>query len=93
MPQVFWTTLLVTNIINKYSNIEDDIYKFDEVGYIIGLIGITHIVTSLERHSTSVTLQPGDWEWVTSIECINSCGWAFPPMLIFVGKVHISTWY
>jgi hypothetical protein len=80
-------------MINKYGIVEDDIYNFDEVGYAMGLIGTTHVVTSSDRRGRPVTLQPGDREWVTSIECINSCGWVLPPMLIFAGKVHISTWY
>ena len=84
---------LVTNMINKYGIVEDDIYNFDEVGYAMGLIGTTRVVTNSDRRGRPVTLQPGDREWVTSIECINSCGWALPPMLIFAGKVHISTWY
>jgi hypothetical protein len=86
----FW---LVTNIINKYGIVEDDIYNFDEVGYAMGLIRTTRVVTNSDRHSRPVTLQPGNREWVTSIECINSRGWVLLPMLIFAGKVHISTWY
>ena len=78
-------------MINKYGIVEDDIYNFDEVGYAMGLIGTTRVVTSSDRRGRPVTLQLGDWEWVTSIECINSCGWVLPPMLIFAGKVHIST--
>ena len=38
-------------------------------------------------------LYPGNREWVTSIECINSTGWALPPCIIFKGKVHIEGWY
>ena len=30
---------------------------------------------------------------MTVIECINSYRWATPPLIIFEGKVHISTWY
>ena len=30
---------------------------------------------------------------MTVIECINSYGWAIPPLIIFEGKVHLSTWY
>ena len=80
-------------MIGKYGIVTDDIYNFDEVGYAMGLIGTTCVVTSSDRRGRPVTLQPGDREWVTSIECVNSSGWALPPMLIFAGKVHISTWY
>ena len=40
-----------------------------------------------------ITIQLGDCEWVTLIEGVSSNGWLLPPMLIFVGKVHIFTWY
>lgn len=30
---------------------------------------------------------------MTVIEAVNSSGWAIPPMVIFEGKVHLSTWY
>jgi hypothetical protein len=59
----------------------------------MGLIGTSRIVTSSDRCGRPVTLQPGDREWVMSIEYINSCSWALPPILISAGKVYISTWY
>ena len=38
-------------------------------------------------------IQPGNREWVTTIECINSSGWSVPMCIIFKGKVHIEGWY
>ena len=38
-------------------------------------------------------MQPGNREWVTSIETINATGWALPPYLIFKGKVFIESWF
>lgn len=38
-------------------------------------------------------VQPGNREWVTSIECINAAGWALPPFPILKGKAHIEAWY
>ena len=38
-------------------------------------------------------IQPGNREWVTTIECINSSGWSVPLCMIFKGKVHIEGWY
>jgi hypothetical protein len=51
---------LVTNIINKYGIVEDDIYNFDKVGYIMGLIGITYVVTNSNKCGRPVILQPED---------------------------------
>jgi hypothetical protein len=53
---------LVGNMICKYSIISDDIYNFDKVGYTIGLVGTTCVVTSSDRHGRPVTIQPGDRE-------------------------------
>ena len=38
-------------------------------------------------------LQPGNHEWVTSIEAISASGWALPPCIIFKGKVFIEGWF
>jgi hypothetical protein len=84
---------LVENMVCKYGIVSDDIYNFDEVGYIMGHIGTTRVVTSSDRRGRPITIQPGDHDWITSIEGVNSCGWSLPPMLILAGKVHISTWY
>jgi len=40
-----------------------------------------------------LVIQPGNREWVTSIECVNSMGWALPPCIVFKGSVHIEGWY
>ena len=36
-------------MINKYGIVEDDIYNFDEVGYVIDLIGTIRVVSSDRR--------------------------------------------
>lgn len=51
------------------------------------------VITRAERDSKPVTIQPGNREWVTAVECVNASGWVLPPMIIFERKVHISTWY
>jgi hypothetical protein len=38
-------------------------------------------------------IQPGNREWVTTIECINLRGWSVPTTIIFKGKVHIEGWF
>src|SRR5450432_3992596 len=93
-PQVIrdWFRL-VKNIIAKYSIEEQDIYNFDEIGFQMGVISTTKVVTSVERSNRPVAIQPGNREWVTAIDCISTAGWALPPVIIFEGKVHQSTWY
>lgn len=71
----------------------EDIYNFDETGFAMGLVATAKVVTRAEILSQPFLIQPGNREWVTSIECINSTGWVLPPCIIFKGKVHIKGWY
>lgn len=85
---------LVKNTIEKYDIQEQDVYNFDESGFQMGVTSTAKVVTGAQHASSKVnSLQPGNREWVTIIECINATGWAPPPMVIFAGKVHQSTWY
>ena len=84
---------LVQNTIAKYGILNDDIYNFDETGFAMGLASTSRVVTASDRRGRPPQLQPGDREWVTAIESINAVGWSLPPMVIFKGKVHISSWY
>ncbi len=84
---------LVQNTIAKYGIHDEDIYNFDKTGFQIGVITTAKVITGSERSSRPVSIQPGNREWVTVIESVASNGWSLPPMVIFEGKVHISTWY
>jgi hypothetical protein len=85
---------LIRNTIAKYGILEQDIYNFDETGFQMGVASTAKVITgSYHRASRVRALQPGNREWVTTIETINASGWALPPMIIFAGKVHQSIWY
>ena len=77
-------------IIMQHGIAYEDIYNFDETGYAMGLVATAKVVTSAEMTGKPFLIQPGNREWVTSIECINASGWALPP---FKGKIHIEGWY
>jgi hypothetical protein len=83
---------LVRNITEKYGILEEDIYNFDETGFQMGVISTAKVITGADR-AKPVSVQPGNREWVTVIDCISSYGWNVPPVIIFEGKVHQSTWY
>jgi hypothetical protein len=96
---------LVRTTIEKYGILMEDIYNFDETGFLMGVIATQKVVTQT-RLPTSKQLrvactkagrpkvtQPGNRNWVTAIECINASGWAVPSVIIFEGKVHQSSWY
>jgi hypothetical protein len=59
----------------------------------MGLITTTRVMTRAEITGRPKLLQPGQREWVTAIECINSQGFPVPLSIIFKGKVHIQGWY
>ena len=58
----------------------------------MGVIATVKVVTGILTHRT-VYIQPGNRKWITAVKCISAVGWALPSMLIFAGKVYISTWY
>lgn len=59
----------------------------------MGLISTSKVVTRSEMPGKPHLIQPGNREWVTTIECINTSGWIIPSTIIFKGKVHIEGWY
>jgi hypothetical protein len=77
----------------KYGICDDDVYNFDEAGFIMGKITTQLVVTGSERRGRPKTIQPGNREWVTVIAAINATGWSVPPFLIFAGQYHLSAWY
>lgn len=84
---------LVRNTIKKYGIQEEDIYNFDEAGFLMGVIATAKVVTSSESRNRPKTAQPGNREWVSIIQGINSYGWTIPPFIIFKGGNHLSAWY
>ena len=83
----------VQNTIESKGILDCDIYNFDETGFQMGVASTAKVVTRSDRRSRPVVVQPGNREWATVIECINTTGWVLDPMIIFEGKLHISTWY
>ena len=58
---------LVRNTIAKYSIRDEDIYNFDETGFLMGIISKTLVVTSSDCTANAKLIQPGNREWVTVI--------------------------
>jgi len=85
--------LLVENTIAKYGIGSNDLYNFDETGFLMGIIGSGMVVTGAERRGNPKSIQPGSREWVTAIQAINAEGWAIPPFIIVAGQYHLATWY
>ena len=54
----------------QYGIDPDDIYNFDETGFVMGLTATAKVITRAEYYGRRSLLQPGNCEWVTVIECI-----------------------
>ena len=83
----------MANIIAKYGIRSDDIYNFDETGFLMGMIASGMVVTGAERRSKPKSVQPGNREWITVIQAINAEGWAIQPFIIGAGQYHLANWY
>jgi hypothetical protein len=77
----------------KYGICDDDVYKFDEAGFMMGKITTQLVVTGSERRGRPKTIQPGNRECVTLIAAINAAGWSIVLFFIFAGQYHLSAWY
>jgi DDE superfamily endonuclease len=59
----------------------------------MGVAGTSKVITSSDTISRAINIQPGNRDWVTTIECINASGWCLPPFVILPGKLHQASWY
>jgi hypothetical protein len=84
---------LVANTIAKYGIRSDDIWNFDETGFLIGMIASGMVVTGTDRRGRPKSVQPGNREWITVIQAINAAGWAIQPFIIGGGQYHLANWY
>ena len=84
---------LFKNMMAKYGIQEGDLYNFDETGFMMGVICASMVVTRSDRRGKGKSVQPGNREWATAIECVNSEGWCLPPFLIVQGVYYLANWF
>lgn len=58
----------------KYGILNEDVYNFNEAGFMIGKITTQLVVTGSERRGRPKAIQPGNREWTTVIQGINAAG-------------------
>jgi hypothetical protein len=87
-----WFETLIQTVL-EYGILDDDIYNFDETGFAMGLIATAKVIVSAETRGRPHLIQPGQREWVTSIEAINAVGKVLPPYVIFKGKTKRLGWF
>jgi len=84
---------LVEDTRQTWGILHEDVYNFDETGFMMGVAATSKVVTSADTIGRATVVQPGNREWVTAIECINASGWCLPPFVILAGKLHQASWY
>jgi hypothetical protein len=85
---------LVRRTIDENGIQPEDIYNFDETGFAMGLIATHKVVTRAEYYGRRPVKQPGNREWVRSIECMNATGFVPPATIIFKARTyHYEAWY
>jgi hypothetical protein len=84
---------LFRNMVAKHGILESDIWNFDETGFLMGQILPTLVVTSSEGRGRAKKIQPGNREWVTVIQAVQSGGEVIPPYVVVAGKTHLESWY
>jgi hypothetical protein len=87
-----WFTL-VRNTIAKYGIHDADIYNFDETGFMMGVISAAMVVSSSDGRVKAKKVQPGNREWVTVVQGVNSQGRAFHRLSLLRVKItlHLGT--
>jgi hypothetical protein len=87
-----WFDIILTKK-TEYGIYDDDIYNFDETGFMMGKIQPAMIVTGTERKKMAKKIQPGNRDWATVVACGSSTGYTTPPFIILAGKEHLEAWY
>ena len=83
----------IKTIISEPGILDKDIYNFDETGFVMGLILAAKVITGAKTCGKPQLIQPGNYEWVISIETINAEGWCLPPYIIFKAKNKQEGWF
>ncbi|EED12064.1 conserved hypothetical protein [Talaromyces stipitatus ATCC 10500] len=78
--------------IQQYKIRPQNLWNFDETGFIVGQGKDEAVVTAYPKTSKRVS-SLSSRESITVIEGINAEGKIIPPLLIPKGKVHLEEWY
>lgn len=70
----------------------EDIYNFDEKGFMLGMGHKVRCITTRGRNAGRL-MQDGNRETVTIIETICADGTVLRPLIIWKGKVHTNKMY
>lgn len=81
----------------KYHITADNIFNWDEKGFLIGLGSCTQRIMTLEAYRSArirAASQDGNREFISLLACISATGKALLPALIYSGEAHCfqDTW-
>ncbi|KAF3406894.1 hypothetical protein DPV78_001412 [Talaromyces pinophilus] len=78
--------------INDYKIRPQNLWNFDETGFIVGKGKDEKVVTAYPKTSKRISSLTSR-ESITVVEAINAEGKIIPPLLIPKGEVHMEEWY
>ena len=73
---------------NKYGIQTEDLYNFDEIDFIIGIITAFMVITRSDKYGKAKSIQFNNQKQAIVIECINTSGWCIPSFIIVKGIYH-----
>lgn len=76
-----------------YGILDEDLYNFNETGFMMAQITASMVVTGADRDGKRKKVQPGNREWTTAIQGVCADGWCVPPFKAVKGKTHLANWY
>jgi hypothetical protein len=65
---------LVANTKAKYGIADDDMYNFDETGFMMGVIQGQMVFTGSKKQGNPKRVQPSNRGWVTDIQGVSAKG-------------------
>jgi hypothetical protein len=84
---------LVQEMRQTYGILDEDIYNFDETEFTKGIAATSKVITSSDTNGQAAVVQPGNCDWITVIEAINTSGRSIPPFIILAGNLYQASWY
>jgi DDE superfamily endonuclease/Psq-like protein len=76
---------------SDYEVLKEDEYNMDETGFMKGIGDDSKVIVPVEEME-AFSVQPGNPEWVSVIECIGTDGFYIPGFVIFKGKQIQENW-
>lgn len=81
----------MTEAVEKYYITADNIYNWDEKGFLIGLGSFIQRIMTLEAYNSARirhASQDGNREFISLFACISATGKALRPALIYSGEAN-----